>query len=159
MPCRTRSCLLPVVGGAGADHILTSFIAATPQMRARCLGHSSPQRCVRSLFLTVTVLSTCKSYESRKLSNMFRIISLCFLATLVRGSRLFQSEIFRDHGVQQALLPLPAPVSHDNPRYSNSSFPGDQTGASPFFYCPESDPETDIFAIDTVVLNPNPPHM
>jgi hypothetical protein len=90
---------------------------------------------------------------------MFRMISLCLLATFVLGSRLFQSEIFQDHGVQQALLPLPAPVSHDNPRYSNSSFPGDQTGASPFFYCPESDPETDLFAIDTVVLNPNPPHM
>ena len=90
---------------------------------------------------------------------MFQMISLCLLATFVLGSRLFQSEILQDHGVQQALLPLAAPVSHDNPRYSNSSFPGDQTGASPFFYCPESDPETDLFAIDTVVLNPNPPHM
>lgn len=54
--------------------------------------------------------------------------------------------------------PSPGPVL-PGPRYSNSSFPGDETGDSPFFYCPESNPETDLFDISKIVLNPNPPHV
>lgn len=48
---------------------------------------------------------------------------------------------------------------HDRPQFSTPSFPGDDTGDSPFFYCPESDPETDIFDIYKIVLNPNPPRI
>lgn len=50
-------------------------------------------------------------------------------------------------------------IDRDNPRYSKPDFPGDETGNSPFFYCPESDPDNDLFVIDKIVLNPNPPHI
>ena len=45
------------------------------------------------------------------------------------------------------------------PRHSNTTFAGDYTGSSPFFYCEESDPENDNFVIDHLVLNPNPPYV
>lgn len=49
----------------------------------------------------------------------------------------------------------PTGFDHAHPKKSNSSFAGD----SPFFYCTESDPENDLFEIDSIVLNPNPPAM
>ena len=90
------------------------------------------------------------------LKNMLlKPLLLVVFVSLVSGFRLFPPEIFREHSGQQIIMALPEAVDHDNPQYSNSSFPGDKTGASPFFYCPESNPDTDIFAIYTLVLNPN----
>lgn len=79
---------------------------------------------------------------------------------------LFPLEIFgsqdarsatSNHRWQQAAFAVDPDIT--NPRFSNSSFPGDETGGSPFFYCPESNPDTDIFDISKIVLNPNPPHI
>lgn len=93
------------------------------------------------------------------------LLSSCHAAiSLPASSSLFPLEIFGSQNVrsatskfrwQQAILE----GDHNRPRFSSPSFPGDETGDSPFFYCPESDPDTDIFDISKIVLNPNPPHI
>lgn len=84
--------------------------------------------------------------------------------TAPASSSLFPLQVFGSQSAkfaaskqqrQQAIFK----AGNDNPRYSNSSFPGDETGTSPFFYCPESNPDTDIFDIHKIVLNPNPPRI
>lgn len=89
---------------------------------------------------------------------------LSWICAATPSSAMFPLEVFgeaqnakigTEENVRQQILTF----GYDNPIYSNSSFPGDETGGSPFFYCPESDPENDMFDISKIVLNPNPPHI
>lgn len=80
------------------------------------------------------------------------------------SSSLFPLEVFGSQDTKSATLRNRRQQTilksiYDNPRYSNSSFLGDETGNSPFFYCPESNPDTDLFDISKIILNPNPPHI
>src|SRR5690349_12118715 len=105
-------------------------------------------------------------YKRNLLVSTITIVSLLLsghTATAATPS-LFPLEIFGSQDVrsapskhrwQQAVLK----VDHDKLYFSNYSFPGDETGSSPFFYCPESNPETDTFKISKIVLNPNPSHI
>ena len=93
--------------------------------------------------------------SSKRHASLIFVYMLSNLLPPVLSSQLLDLEEFEHSIYQQSTLP----PAIENPRKSHSSFSGDNSGDSPFFYCPESDPENDLFAIDTLVLNPNPPHM
>lgn len=116
-------------------------------------------------FVSMFLRNICNQTSLVLILTVVSLLSLgCTAATAPPSLSLFPLEIFGSQEVrsatsknrrQQAVLK----VGHDNPRFSNSSFPGDETGSSPFFYCPESNPDTDIFKISKIVLNPNLPHI
>lgn len=108
--------------------------------------------------------------EGKLLRSMIVVASV-FLLLLDNGAKsapsssgLLPSEISgpRYEKILKPNAPSQQALAHNRQgelRHSNSSFPGDETGDSPFFYCPESNPETDLFEIYKMVLNPNPPRI
>lgn len=116
-------------------------------------------------FTKMCLTSLCKRSFSVPVLFMVLLLFSSHTATAVHpSSSLFPLEIFGTRDMEPAMpdnqrRQKTFRFDRDPPRYSNSSFPGDETGSSPFFYCPESDPKNDIFDISKIVFNPNPPRI